>query len=205
VSAAVQGAVSPRYGEVRIRDRGYLPHWEKESGLYFVTFRLVDSLPKEVSDKLVHLHRILKTAKSSGIKLSPSQEAAIAEYSPKRIEEYVDNGEGACYLRDPRIAAVIEEALRSADKRSYALIAWCVMPNHVHVVFRLLPGDLRTKKLEVLFGQSCESDSGAARTVLAARVLRPLDSEWRGVGSRTSICRHESGTCWLEGLEVGLV
>ena len=36
----VQGAVKPQFGEVRIRNRGRLPHWEKEEGLYFITFHL---------------------------------------------------------------------------------------------------------------------------------------------------------------------
>ncbi len=40
------------YGEVKIRNRGRLPHWEKDDGIYFVTFRLADSLPKETLQKL---------------------------------------------------------------------------------------------------------------------------------------------------------
>jgi hypothetical protein len=42
----VQGAVKPQFGEVRIRSRGRLPHWEKEDGLYFITFHLDDSLSR---------------------------------------------------------------------------------------------------------------------------------------------------------------
>jgi hypothetical protein len=43
---AVAGATRPRFGEVVIRDRGCLPHWEQDNATYFVTFRLTDSLPK---------------------------------------------------------------------------------------------------------------------------------------------------------------
>jgi REP-associated tyrosine transposase len=32
-------------------------------------------------------------------------------------------------------------ALKHWDGERYRLLAWCVMPNHVHVVFRLLPGE----------------------------------------------------------------
>src|SRR4051794_31708695 len=52
VPPAVAGAPRPRFGAVTIRDRGRLPHWEYESGTYFVTFRLADSLPKSVVDQL---------------------------------------------------------------------------------------------------------------------------------------------------------
>jgi hypothetical protein len=45
-AATAQSAVQPRFGEVHIRRRGRLPHWEKDGGLYFITFLLADSLPK---------------------------------------------------------------------------------------------------------------------------------------------------------------
>jgi REP element-mobilizing transposase RayT len=43
-------------------------------------------------------------------------------------------------LRDPRIGELTANALRFWDGKTYRLIAWCVMPNHMHVIFRLLPG-----------------------------------------------------------------
>ena len=49
---AVAGATRPRYGEVTIRDRGRLPHWEQDDATYFVTFRLADSFPKSVLDRI---------------------------------------------------------------------------------------------------------------------------------------------------------
>ena len=137
--AAIQGATKPRFGEVKIRDRGHLPHWERESGTYFVTFRLSDSLPQSVFDKIVERHQLLEAAKRSGLKLLLTQEKLVAEYSPKKIQEYLDTGKGACYLRDLKIAALVADALRYWDGERYRLMAWCVMPNHVHVVFRLLP------------------------------------------------------------------
>jgi len=137
---AVQGAVQPRFGEVRIRQRGKLPHWEKEAGLYFVTFRLADSLPEQVLEKISTRYRVLDTAKRMGANLLPDQKVLVAEYSPKRIEDYIDRGIGACFLRDPRIGELVANALRVWHGKRYRLVAWCVMPNHVHVIFRLFPG-----------------------------------------------------------------
>lgn len=84
--------------------------------------------------------RILRAAKDAGARLLPHQEALVAEFSSSRIEEYFDRGSGECYLRDPRIATLVANALWLQHNRRYRLIAWCIMPNHVHVVFRLLPG-----------------------------------------------------------------
>jgi REP element-mobilizing transposase RayT len=139
-SPRLNGAAQPRFGEVHIRNRGRLPHWEKEAGLYFLTFHLADSLPNEVLRKIAQRQEILAEAKKIGARLLLEQKAQLAEYSRRRIEEYVDRGSGSATLADPRIAGAMAAALRYwADKR-YCLLAWCVMPNHVHVVIRLFPG-----------------------------------------------------------------
>jgi putative DNA methylase len=50
----------------------------------------------------------------------------------KRIARYEDAGHGECWLRIPRIAALVEDTLLKFDGERYRLIAWCIMPNHVH-------------------------------------------------------------------------
>lgn len=105
----------------RIRNRGYLPHWESEDGIYFVTFRMADSLPQSVIREF-RLEELLKS----------KQEQRLA----KRMEDFLDHGAGACVLRQPRIAAIVATALRKFDGTRYRMLAWCVMPNHVHVVFQ---------------------------------------------------------------------
>ena len=140
-AAAVQGAIQPRFGEVKIRNRGRLPHWEKEAGLYFITFHLADSLPQGALDKIVERHRMLEVAERSGMKLLPSQEVLVAEYSPKRIDGYFDRGYGACSLHDPRIAELTADALLFWHGKRYRMVAWCIMPNHVHVICSMLPGN----------------------------------------------------------------
>src|SRR5260370_40431688 len=55
--------------------------------------------------------------------------------SLKRVERCLDRGIGCCHLRDSRVAGIAAEALRHFHGRRYRLLAWCVMPNHVHVLF----------------------------------------------------------------------
>jgi REP element-mobilizing transposase RayT len=139
-SASINGAVQPRYGEVHIRSRGRLPHWEKEEGLYFLTFHLADSLPQSVLAKIAERHHILESAKEINANLLPEQKALLADYSHTRIEEYFDRGAGSCPLQDMRVAGSMAAALRFREGKHYRLLAWCIMPNHVHVVVRLFPG-----------------------------------------------------------------
>ncbi len=138
--ARLHGAVPPRYGKVHVRNRGRLPHWEKEEGLYFITFHLADSLPQSVRAKITERRRILEAAQQAKANLSPEQKTELAAYSHARIEEYFDRGAGSCPFADQRIAGMMAAALRFQEGKRYRLLAWCVMPNHVHVVVRLFPG-----------------------------------------------------------------
>jgi REP element-mobilizing transposase RayT len=108
-----------------IRSRGYLPHWEQTDRTYFVTFRLHDSLPAEV----------LATIRDSAESKSVDQQNAHRKFSAA-IERSLNAGHGGCYMRQPEIASLVAQALRQFDGQRYHLSAWCVMPNHVHVVFR---------------------------------------------------------------------
>ena len=57
-----------------------------------------------------------------------------------RIGAWLDEGHGSCRLRDAALARIVGNALRHFDGQRYVLNAWCVMPNHAHVLFRPLGG-----------------------------------------------------------------
>ena len=140
VPPAVAGASRPRFGEVTIHDRGRLPHWEKQGAAYFITFRLADSLPKSVLEKIAgEREDIVRTAAHLRRNLSSDERTNIQRLSTKVIEAYLDRGAGTCYLRQPALADEVVHALRHFDGQRYRLLAWSVMPNHVHVVVRMLP------------------------------------------------------------------
>ncbi|MFZ1416472.1 MAG: DUF1156 domain-containing protein [Defluviicoccus sp.] len=101
--------------------RGYLPHWEADETPQHIVFRLADSLPAALLERwrreLAHL---------------PPDAQRLERR--KRIEAALDAGQGDCWHRQPEIAALIEAALLHFDGERYRLHAWCVMPNHVHVL-----------------------------------------------------------------------
>jgi len=51
-----------------------------------------------------------------------------------QLERYLDNAHGECLLRQPQLATIVQETLLFFDEQHFRLDAWCVMPNHVHVV-----------------------------------------------------------------------
>ena len=69
-------------------------------------------------------------------KLNPPDKSQLA----RRVQAYLDAGNGQCQLRDPTIAGEVEDTLLLYDGQRYRLLAWVVMPNHVHVVIQVLEG-----------------------------------------------------------------
>ena len=98
-------------------ERGYLPHCDYPWLVQFVTFRLEDSMPASRRGEWEHLLKIENVREKR-----------------TKLEEYLDRGIGECHLRDPRVAKLTEESLLHFQNERYELLAWCVMPNHVHVL-----------------------------------------------------------------------
>ncbi len=117
--------------------RGYLPHVKAEGGTYFVTFRLADSLPREVLARL----QVKSEASAKKAAETESKRAAEREYF-RAFERALDSAHGQCWLRRVEIAELVAAALRHFDSVRYCLNAWVVMPNHVHVVVTPLPGNV---------------------------------------------------------------
>ena len=114
--------------------RGYLPHVRVEGRRYFVTFRLEGTLPQEVlHDFQRERNELIRKAEREGHQLAWSDRKRLFELYSERIESYLDIGRGDCWLKDVRVAEVVANALRFFVNSRYALGAWVVMPNHVHV------------------------------------------------------------------------
>jgi REP element-mobilizing transposase RayT len=124
--------------------RGYLPHWDHPGMIQSVNFRLIDSLPIEVLQRWKT--QLFGSAgfqpANPGSRTSAGKDAGAPNTIElrRRIEEYLDAGHGACWLRRDEIAAVVEDALRHFDGQRYRLLAWCIMPNHVHSLIETMEG-----------------------------------------------------------------
>lgn len=140
--------------------RGYLPHYDAPGVTQIVTLRLVDSLPASRRGEWEHLLRIenersslpdgappcsrligSKSAQSRSQTGAPTARSAdvlsaldAGRERRRKLEEYLDRGLGECWLRQPAIAKLTEDALRFFDGQRYQLAAWVVMPNHVHLL-----------------------------------------------------------------------
>lgn len=100
------------------KSRGYLPHFDNDLVYQFITYRLADSLPKDVIERYIQLRD------------SDEESAMHCKY----MESVLDNGAGSCILGRSDIAALVVENWQHFHGVKYDLISWVVMPNHVHVL-----------------------------------------------------------------------
>ncbi len=117
------------------------PHWELQSVIYHACFRLADSVPmdmqrqwleerKQFHDICEKEHRTLTDIEIKRFKYLYSE----------RIEHFLDSGYGSCILQRPEIAEIMHGSLEYYNKIKYLLHAWCIMPNHVHVLVEVADG-----------------------------------------------------------------
>ena len=99
-------------GGIWIRERCYVPHVERPDSIYFVTFRLADSLPARYAVR------------------PPDREAL------SHMQSALDKGFGNRWLGRQEVATVVQDALYFWHGERYVLGPWAVMPNHVHLLIR---------------------------------------------------------------------
>ncbi len=103
--------------------KGNLPHRNKKGRIQSITFRLADSLPQSVLNEIETELKELSDEKKDLEKR-------------KKYEYWLDKGLGSCALANREMAQVVQEALQHHDGDKYDLLAWSIMPNHVHVLIK---------------------------------------------------------------------
>jgi REP element-mobilizing transposase RayT len=101
--------------------RGYLPHFDGREIPQFVSLHLFDSIPATVLERW---ERELDIANAEADRI----------LLQRRIEKYLDQGYGQAFMKDYRVAEMIQNVLFRSDGQKYRLSAWVIMPNHIHLL-----------------------------------------------------------------------
>lgn len=117
--------------------RRNLPHIHPEDTIFFITFRLAGSLPTRVIQSL-------NEEKESKIKMLKNKYLgeelqgkiyAIEKRSFARYDELLERyDKGPLWLKEESIGRIVTDKIHEQDSNKYKLIAYCIMPNHVHLL-----------------------------------------------------------------------
>ena len=147
--------------------RRNLPHIQPPGATFFVTFHLAGSLPRTILQQWKAEKCQLEAEKSHLLKSQDVSHFEAAEDMTfeqkqehrewqrqwfRKFEKKLDNAQsGPLWLKDEQIAKEVAESLHYRDGKVYRLDAYCIMANHVHVVFAPLAiqpsGEAQTNSL----------------------------------------------------------
>ena len=115
-----------------------LSHIQIAGATYFITFRLANSLPIEVLDILAEETQIIK-------KLPENQREESYRAWFDKYDDYLDKTlHGNLDLINDQVANLVADSIQFRDGQVYDLISFCIMPNHVHLVYTPLEKSDRT-------------------------------------------------------------
>ena len=121
-----------------------LPHWAQDGAVVFLTWRTLDSLPQTVLDAWrAERHRWLDTQgidptlpgwKTEVQDLPPELKAEYHDRFTTKWHQHLDTGHGACVLRQPDLAQIVQDSLLHFHGDRYEMLDFVIMPNHVHLL-----------------------------------------------------------------------
>ncbi|MGP8330295.1 MAG: transposase [Methanosarcinaceae archaeon] len=150
------------------RRKRNLPHWEMDNAVYFITFRLANSIPLAVIKNLrEEFQRQLKTELRKPGKVNSNQVYNLRLDFLFKIDHYLDNNIHVRYLSNPKVARIVQDSIlffaviyahevtnfydyaniqvienltnqAINDEMRYIIYRWSIMPNHVHLLIRPL-------------------------------------------------------------------
>ena len=124
--------------EYKISYRRHLPHFQPPGVMLFVTFRLAGSIPRQIQQELMaEAERVeARLARITDLRQRAEQARLERHRLFGRWDAALDMAkDGPDWLGRPEVAALVAESLHSRDGQVYDLDTFCIMPNHVHVVF----------------------------------------------------------------------
>ncbi|KUG08018.1 REP-associated tyrosine transposase [Solirubrum puertoriconensis] len=109
-----------------------LPHRLPPGESIFITFRLAGTLPRTVVESLrAQLQRVEQVEKRSDAEESSVRRKRYFKHFDQMLDQAPT---GPLWLQRPDIAETVRTAIHHFDSRSYDLICYCLMPNHVHLL-----------------------------------------------------------------------
>jgi REP element-mobilizing transposase RayT len=134
--------------EILEHHRRFLPHYQETQQIYSLTWRLEGELPqhillsiKEMQAAMAELR--IKAPRSACFDLIDNYRKCIERFD-EQLGRHPAAGINLC---SPDLAPIITQAFHFYESNLYELHAYCVMPNHVHLLLKPCTDDLDKRVL----------------------------------------------------------
>ena len=115
-----------------------LPHFQPKGYTYFITTRLAGSIPNKIYSKIKaeYKHELVLLSSSRNKEIKKRKYSELQKTIFVKYEKILDSSNhGPKWLNDKNIATIVKDSLHLFDGKYYNLIAYTIMPNHIHIVF----------------------------------------------------------------------
>ena len=122
---------------IQITPGSHLPHWAQGHSTQFITFRLADSLPQ---DKLLEIKQSRQQWLNDHPKPWDTDTTMQYDSLTQTCDKWIDAGYGECILQYVEVRDIVVQTIMYGDKDEYDVMAFVIMPNHVHVILAVRDG-----------------------------------------------------------------
>ena len=128
--------------------RRHLPHWDLPGATYFITTCLTGSIPAEGMLDLERFRNgLVKPNPNDSQPFSEKKDLAWKRYFA-RADWWLDQQPAVRHLSAPRLSEIVVDAFHHWAGKRYDLLAYVVMPSHIHWVFRPIVGQVGNQSCE---------------------------------------------------------
>lgn len=181
--------------------RRNLPHYQPPGYTFFVTYRLNGSLPVETIKRL-------REEREQQLKV-------IACYTnkTKRFEEYkkyqsayfgkfdklLDGSDyGPAWLKENKVAQIVKDAMHFYNGKSYDLICYTIMSNHVHQVFTPIENRIyATTDVSLLNSPNVFPNYKSVGRISDSTTDKPEENNQQVKNLKKSVVKSENGEQYL--------
>jgi putative DNA methylase len=186
---------------------GALPHWYMPGFAHFVTYRLFDTIPKVRLQEMAQRRSArIESPQDFGLPVECSRAAAHKLFFREFDEALETNtNSNRRWLEQPEIAKVVRENLHHHHGSLYELLAWCIMPNHVHILIQPfesteLPDQTTTDHDSVCSDEVADAASPLSRIMHSLKSYTANEAN-RLLGRTGTFWQRESYDHWVRDLD----
>ncbi len=116
--------------------QGDLPHWHREGKIFFITFRLADSMPPTAVNEFKNAVEEWLERNDSIVNKKVAEE--FEKFKISLQNKLLDQCLGQCILRNITARKIVIDSLHHFDHSRYHIHDYVIMPNHIHLLIEPL-------------------------------------------------------------------
>jgi putative transposase len=122
---------------------GKLPHWQPAGATFFITMRLVDSIPKHIiaqykAQKDIEVNKFKRLFSTDPLLLAEHLYDLDKKYFAI-FDKELDKSNEPYWLKEKAIAEIVKGSIEFFEGKELTTHAYCIMSNHLHWVFTHQP------------------------------------------------------------------